>query len=68
MGLPGITRKNEHIIYLLGTEAVCPECKGMMRDTGVSFHCNDCRRVFVVSDDMGFDRKVKICEITKIIS
>ena len=68
MGLIGSTMPNEHIIYLLGAEAVCPECKGMMRDTGVSFFCNDCRRVFVISDDLDFDRKVKIREVSKTVS
>jgi len=63
MGLMGMVRESEHIVYLLGTEAVCPECKGMMKDNGFSFHCNDCSRVFIISEDMGFDRKVKVKEL-----
>ena len=57
-------KTKEHIVYLLGNEAVCPECKGMIRDMGISFYCNDCRRTFVISDDMGFDRKIKVKEIS----
>lgn len=52
----------EYIIYLLGSEAVCPVCKGMLRFNEVAYFCYDCRRAFDISSYMNFDHSVRVRE------
>ena len=57
-------KQNEHILYLLGSEAVCPECKGMLRFNLSGYCCNDCRRSFVISSYIDYDRSIKVMELS----
>ena len=59
--------QKEHILYLLGSEAVCPACKGMMRFNQIGYYCQDCRRTFVISSYMDFDRSVKVMEKSELL-